>query len=266
MLKQRILTAIILIPCFLLLLFFLPPTGFLLLTALMVVAASSEWSRLMGLSTRKARLVYVILTVLLGAIVLFLPAMTVIGIGAVWWLVAVVLLFLYPRPASPLWQKGLIGWLVLLPCWVAVNYIRNQPEGLPALLFLLVLIWGADSAAYFVGKAWGKHKLAPKISPGKSIEGAIGALVFGLIWCAIVLYFFHINVEPSVWIGSILLTLLTVVFSIIGDLFESMMKRAVNIKDSGSILPGHGGVLDRIDSLTAAAPVFVLFAWWLSRG
>jgi phosphatidate cytidylyltransferase len=146
-----------------------------------------------------------------------------------------------------------------VPCWVAINYIFIQHEGRLALLFLFILIWGADSAAYFVGKKWGKHKLAPQVSPGKSIEGMMGALVFTILLAIITQLLCRIPLER--WHWGILLSLLTVIFSIVGDLFESMLKRNAGIKDSGNILPGHGGLLDRIDSLTAAAPVFAFGSW-----
>ena len=152
---------------------------------------------------------------------------------------------------------SLIGVLVLMPCWAAVNFVRNQNDnGLALLLFLLVLIWGADSSAYFVGKKWGKTSLAPRVSPGKTMAGAGGALLFLLIYSLAVLI--ACSVPYALWPWVLTLAFVTVIFSIIGDLFESVMKRQVGVKDSGKIFPGHGGLLDRIDSLTAAAPVFAL--------
>jgi phosphatidate cytidylyltransferase len=151
-----------------------------------------------------------------------------------------------------------MGAFVLVPCWASINYIRNQDEGPLGLLFLFVLIWGADSAAYFVGKKWGTKRLAPYVSPGKSWQGLMGALLVSTLIVLTTLWL--CNVPFPIWPWAIVLSLVTVLFSIVGDLFESMIKRQAKVKDSGKLLPGHGGVLDRIDSLTAAAPIFVLGA------
>jgi phosphatidate cytidylyltransferase len=166
---------------------------------------------------------------------------------------------MYPR-GSNYWAKstlmrGIIGVFVLVPCWLALNYIRNQSDGIYALLFLLILIWGADTTAYFVGKKFGRTKLAPQVSPGKTVVGLYAALICTFIIACIALLICQIPLR--FWFGGILISLITVFFSIIGDLTESMLKRAAKLKDSGQILPGHGGLLDRIDSLTAAAPIFV---------
>ena len=190
---------------------------------------------------------------------MFVPVPLSLVIAFVWWLAASVIVFLYPR-GTRVWQsvsvRGIMGWFVLLPCWAAINFIRAQENGIAMLLFLFVLIWGADSCAYFVGKKWGKTKLAPSVSPGKSLEGVAGALVFSLLLTLII--FIFANVPTSQWPFVIVLSLATVLFSILGDLLESVMKRYVGVKDSGNLLPGHGGLLDRIDSLTAAAPIFAL--------
>ncbi len=149
-----------------------------------------------------------------------------------------------------------MGLMVLIPCWLAINFIRNIPEsGIYILLYLFVLIWGADSGAYFAGKLWGKTKIAPKVSPGKTWEGLGGALIVTLIITLGTLYGVH--TPYRLWAFVCLITVVTILFSVAGDLFESMLKRNAGLKDSGRLLPGHGGILDRIDSLTAAAPVFL---------
>ena len=152
--------------------------------------------------------------------------------------------------------RGIMGILVLMPCWLALNFIRVLPSGEMILLALFVLIWGADTGAYFAGKKWGKHKIIPQVSPGKSWEGLAGALLTTvlLVFCLLTALKFP---PADIWV-LLLLSLVTVLFSVLGDLFESMLKRKVDLKDSGTILPGHGGILDRIDSLTAAAPIFAL--------
>ena len=145
---------------------------------------------------------------------------------------------------------------MLVPSWMALVSIRQQPDGDVFLLMLLLLVWGADIGAYFAGKTWGKKKLAPKVSPGKTMAGFWG----GVGSCVAIAVGFVIYLELSVLDGFYLVVLSVIagLASVLGDLFESMLKRQRGIKDSSKLLPGHGGVLDRIDSITAAAPMFVL--------
>lgn len=265
MLKQRIITALVLIPLFLAVLFYAPPREFLLFTALVTLAGAWEWSRLAGIKRAAGRFLYLLLILLLGFNAIFVPLHYILIAGGVWWPLAFALVLLYPR-FSKRWSRGfvwrsLMGIFVLIPCWVAINYIRNQEDGIYALLFLFVLIWGADTAAYFVGKKWGRVPLARRVSPGKTVQGAIGALVFTFLITLGALVLCH--TPYAVWPWGVLLSMLTVVFSMVGDLFESALKRQAGVKDSGNLLPGHGGIMDRIDSLTAAAPVFALGAWFL---
>jgi phosphatidate cytidylyltransferase len=267
MLKQRIITAIILIPIFLFLLFTLTPPWFLFLMSLVTVGAAWEWTNLMQLQTLVARLIYVFLMVfmLMGAI--FVPVPLMLMVAVIGWVIAIPFIFLYPR-LNYCWNKGviirgLLGFFVLIPCWAALNFIRNQRDGIWALLFLFVLIWSADSAAYFVGRKWGRIKLAPAVSPGKTWEGFAGAIVFSAILVLAVLWM--TQAPQSTWVPGVVLSLITVMFSVLGDLFESMLKREASLKDSGKLLPGHGGLLDRIDSLTAAAPLFALGGWVLGQ-
>lgn len=266
MLKQRLITAAILIPITLAILFFSSPPVFCLITALLVLAAGWEWTSLMQLDYTGFKIGYLILMAVLMVMFLFIPTPLIFFASLLWWLFALVLVLTYPR-GSGFWGKsvvikGVMGALVLLPCWVAINYIRNEANGTSILLFLFVLIWGADSAAYFAGKKWGKTKLSPTVSPGKSVQGLFAALLFAVVITLVVLF----TEQPGlqIYIFSVLLALVTVLFSILGDLFESMLKRIVGVKDSSNILPGHGGILDRIDSLTAAAPIYALGSLVLS--
>lgn len=268
MLKYRIITALILIPLTLAVLFLLPPLAFFIMSTLLIFGCAWEWSRLMGLEAKIARVIY-LLFMLSGMIwASFFVPMKIIFIAAfVWWILATVLVLLYPR-LSECWGRGvfwrgLMGFMVLIPCWGAINALRNFPHGAYTVLFLFVLIWGADTAAYFVGKKWGSTKLAPLVSPGKSRQGFFGAILFTTLIALIALSIAHIPL--AVWPFALLLSLVTVLFSVVGDLFESMMKRQIGLKDSGSLLPGHGGLLDRIDSLTAAAPIFVLGGLMLGK-
>jgi phosphatidate cytidylyltransferase len=179
--------------------------------------------------------------------------------AAVFWLVVVpISLFMHRSARGPLFTS-ITGFLVLLPTWLALTHLRSIHPYL--LLALVMTVWIADSAAYFAGKAFGRHKLVPEISPGKTWEGVGGALVavalYGFVLCK--LLGFDYWLIPGLWMLTIM--------SIIGDLFESLLKRNVGIKDSGSILPGHGGILDRIDGLTAMLPIatfYILFPLYVS--
>ena len=260
MLKQRLLTALVLIPLILALLWYLPATPFLWVTTFIIVVAAWEWSSLMQLQNRISRGCYVGLVLVALYAALFLPTLIVFLASLLWWLVALVLLLLYARGIcfwnrGP-WLRGIMGILVLIPCWMALKAMRMDAYGLYALVYLLLLIWGADSAAYFVGRQWGTLKFAPRISPNKSVQGVIAALV--MAGCLALLGAYFMAIPYALWGWGLLLSVLTVIFSIMGDLFESMLKREAGVKDSGHLLPGHGGFLDRIDSLTAAAPIYVV--------
>ena len=144
------------------------------------------------------------------------------------------------------------------------GYALDNYHGLFLLLYAFVLVWAADSGAYFAGRAFGKHKLAPKVSPGKTWEGVVGGLCTAAILAFIFMYFFEATLlgQRSVS-GFVLLSVATVAISVLGDLTESMFKRESGIKDSSQLIPGHGGVLDRIDSLTAAVPFFAYFYFFV---
>jgi phosphatidate cytidylyltransferase len=157
-----------------------------------------------------------------------------------------------------------IGLLVIVPCWIAIIELRNNFEQGPYLvLFLVALIAVADSTAYFGGKKWGRNKLAPQVSPGKTWEGVISGLLGVSIFSFICAFAFEfLNDDWQAIVAFIIICVVTAITSVLGDLSESMFKRQVGLKDSGKILPGHGGVLDRVDSLTAAAPLFAVCLWF----
>jgi len=166
-------------------------------------------------------------------------------------------------------MRGIAGLLTLIPLWLALNTLRSAQYaesthfGSVLILVVLGIVWSADVGAYFTGKSFGKHKLMPKVSPNKTIEGLAGGVVASIIF---VLAFCHFTgVDFAVWPIYAVMTAFIALFSAVGDLLESMFKREAGLKDSGRCLPGHGGILDRIDSLTAAAPMFVMcYAWTLS--
>lgn len=263
MLKQRVITAFILIPLVLFILFLSTAKAFAFFTSLLVLGAAWEWSNLMELKRLYARVIYIVLmcVAIFAVCNVYIP--TILLIAFIWWCFASLLVGIYPQ-GGLFWRKsifwrGLMGFFVLIPSWVALNFIRAQSDGVYALLFMFILIWGADTSAYFVGKKWGKHKLAPHVSPGKSLQGFAGALIFSI--CLAIVLLLYSKAPISMWIWGILLSLITVIYSVMGDLFESMLKRQAGLKDSGKLLPGHGGLMDRIDSLTAAAPIFAYGAW-----
>jgi phosphatidate cytidylyltransferase len=267
MLIKRIFTGIILISLTLAALFYLPPPWFCVVTGIVSLGAAWEWTHLMELKSVVARIIYVLMAAVIFVWISFLPVLKIFAAASVWWLFAVLLLIAYPR-FSAWWSKrvaarGMMGLFVIAPCWAAVNFVRDQSNGIYSLLFLFALVFGADTAAYFAGKIAGKHKLAPLISPGKTWEGCIGAFLFAILLACFVLW--HFNIPTPIWLPAVLLAMVIVAFSIVGDLFESMMKRNAGLKDSGALLPGHGGLLDRIDSLTAAAPIFVFGGLMLGR-
>ncbi|HIG36359.1 MAG TPA: phosphatidate cytidylyltransferase [Oceanospirillaceae bacterium] len=262
MLRSRIATALVLAPLTLGAVFFLPHQAFALFMALVVLMGAWEWTAMMRLVSRSQRTVYV-LTVLFAIVVLQkLMAQYqqwVFAVAAGWWLVATLLVVKYPR-FSKLWcrrpSKGLVGLFILVPTWAAMVSIRQMDQGPWLMVYLFLLVWGADTGAYFAGKRFGKRKLMPRVSPAKSWAGVGGAVATVLLVSALVQPYLHFAKDMSL---SIYLLAVVVLFaSVIGDLTESMFKRQCGIKDSGSILPGHGGIMDRIDSLTSAAPVFAL--------
>lgn len=268
MLKLRVLSALVLIPLFLLLLLKASPGVFCIVTAVIVLIGAWEWSFFMGITTFPYSLLYpfFMLFILIAALLLSIP--NILYVASIWWIAASILVMYYPK-GSALWGQGMIlragmGVLVLVPCWLALNFIRNVHSSGPYILFFLFfLIWSADTGAYFVGRQWGKHKLAPLVSPSKTWEGLGGALICSLLIALLGLYYFQIPVAS--WPAALLLSLMTVLFSVFGDLFESMLKRNVGLKDSGNLIPGHGGILDRMDSITAAAPIFAVGTMWIGK-
>jgi phosphatidate cytidylyltransferase len=258
-LKQRLLTALILATLVVTSVLLLPSAWFGGVLLLFILLGAWEWG---GLLFRPAgQSAYCLLIVgLIGMAWRFLDypvfiRSTTLG-ACLFWLYVLLCLWRYalnPYTSSTL-AWAMAGLMTLLPLWVILMELHSSTGLGPAyVLFLLVLVAAADSSAYFAGRRWGRHKLAPRLSPGKTREGAVGALVATLVVAPAGAALLGIGA----WLPFLLICLVTTVFSIIGDLFESMLKRQHTAKDSGVLLPGHGGLLDRMDSLTAAAPVFL---------
>ena len=263
MLKTRILTATGLLFLFLIGLFYLSPVFWMTLLLAIAVIGSWEWSKLSKFSLRGS-IFYLIFTALIGGELLFILSRVTIAnpyTTQFIWLYAITLGFwLLVVPYSLKFNYtirnpvllALMGWLLLLPTCLALFQLRAIDPLL--LLSFMAAIWISDSAAYFTGRKFGKHKLAPSISPGKTWEGVVGALtavfIYALIWGYLVE-----DKTQIILLAPLLLIL--VILGIIGDLFESLIKRQAGVKNSGNILPGHGGILDRIDALTSTLPVAI---------
>ncbi len=272
MLKTRIVTALVLLALVLPSLFFLPQAYWALLVALFIGVAAWEWGGLLGFDQTKRVLTGAAQAMLCAAAVLLDPA-AIDGALSLWVMVSYGIAALFWCAVIPFWLRAkwklphglpglLVGLVVLFPTWLALVQLRVTGPGV--LLAIMATVWMADIAAYFSGKTFGKHKLAPTISPGKTWEGALGAGV-GVILYGIVLRlaFSFAPVGLPLWmLGLLALTAI----SIMGDLYESMLKRQAGIKDSSNVLPGHGGVLDRIDSLTSTLPVVALLWLLVARG
>lgn len=262
-LAQRVLTAAALI-AFLLPAFLLLPKAFGVgLITLFVLGAAWEWAAFLRLQGTGPRLLYAV-TIGVAAIATtllvprFVPVTAVAALSMAWWLAAFVLILRFPVPLGRATAFG-AGFVVLLPAWLSlVALLYTDVAGRRLLLLALAMIWAADVGAYLTGRRFGRVKLAPNVSPGKTWEGVIGGLACaGLAAAAGALALGHAP-APAIALG-----LSVGAISVIGDLTVSMFKRSVGVKDSGNLFPGHGGVLDRVDSLTAAAPLFVLEAGWL---
>ena len=249
----------------------LPTFWFAVLIAAFALVGAWEWSALAGWPSAGRRIVYCAAStlVLLGAAWLLQSqggAWAVLLAGLVWWLVALawVVRFQQGLPVVALdypLVRLIVGWLILAPAWGAMVHLHSVAESGPQMvLYLVFLIATADSAAYFVGRRLGSRRLASNVSPGKSLEGVAGALL-AVTMLAIAV---SVLLGLAAPLGFVCLSLITVLVSILGDLTESVFKRRAELKDSGSIIPGHGGILDRIDSVTAAAPIFVLGTFWQS--
>ncbi|SHE64353.1 phosphatidate cytidylyltransferase [Modicisalibacter ilicicola DSM 19980] len=264
MLRQRILTALVLIPLALLGLFGLTGGAFASFTGAIVLLAAWEWANLSGFERFGPRLAYVLILViamLVGWHTQLVMATWPLWIALLGWLVSLYWIATYPESVKQ-WSRPslrlLAGLWVLLPCWV--GFVQLRASGAEWLLYVLLMVWLADIGAYFAGRRFGRRKLAPRVSPGKSWEGVYG----GMVATALLAIGFAVALELSLGrgLGLMVTTLVVTLASVLGDLLESMFKRLRGIKDSGGLLPGHGGVLDRIDSLTAAVPLFALFRLW----
>lgn len=267
-LQKRIITAAILAPSLIAAILWLPPMVVSVLLGIIVAIGAWEWSGFVQLDSNIQRYIYSGLLIVCMVLCYWIPLEWIIVIAVLWWICAIYMVVTYPRYTVMGPQnfhiRAMAGFLVLIPAWKTLTVLLElRGSGTYMVLYILILMWVADSGAYFAGRRFGKTKLAPAVSPGKTWEGVIGALVLSAIFT-----FMYAKWSGAQTFNSsvlILLGMVTVMMSIVGDLLESLFKRQAGIKDSGSIFPGHGGVLDRIDSLTAAAPVYVAGLWLAER-
>ena len=267
MLKLRVATAVVLLVLFLLALFALPAFGWVAFVMVVVLQGASEWSKLAKLDSTKASLFWgLTLAMLLGLAwfdanhssgqqaLLHLP---IYAVSALLWLFIVpTLLMTGWKVVEQPWLMALVGWAVLIPTGLAMLDLRAINPWI--LLFVMGLVAAADISAYFAGRKFGKHKLAPSISPGKTWEGVAGAMLGVSIYIVAVWRFSPDLSQHEVLPGLLLASWWWVGLAVIGDLFESAIKRQAGVKDSGALLPGHGGLLDRIDALTSTLPLAAL--------
>jgi phosphatidate cytidylyltransferase len=257
-LRKRVLTAVVLGAVLLAIVLWLPAGATVGVVTLLVLAGAWEWSAFLLLGTPALRSAYVLLVaaLLLGAWRISATPEgrdLLLTVAVLWWLTALLWIAFAPRRVSP-WSAAAAGVLALVPAWLALVRLRLAlPHGAQWVLFALLLVWVADSGAFFFGRRFGRIRLAPEVSPGKTWEGVLGGIAASAVVAIAGSLWFHVPLA-----AFLPLCLTAVGFSIIGDLTESLLKRFAGMKDSGHVFPGHGGVMDRIDSLTGAAPVLLL--------
>jgi phosphatidate cytidylyltransferase len=272
MLKQRIITAIILFVLFLAAVFTLPEMGWTVLIAVIFCLAATEWARLSKMTTNGV-ILYSAVTIILMLATLWLDNRMATGmvteavpVPHLLWYGASVLMWVLIVPAwmilgwhpRNLWTMGVVGLVVLIPTGLAIIDLHSVNPSPWWMLFAMSVVWLADTAAYFSGRKFGKHKLAPAISPGKTWEGVLGALLFVTIYVSVIGVSTNLIKGISMFVGMLIVSWIWVALSVMGDLFESAIKRQAGVKDSGTLLPGHGGLLDRIDALTSTLPFVAL--------
>lgn len=268
MLKLRVITAIVLLLLFLFALFALPVFGWNVLVVAVVLQCAFEWSRLSRFTSRIANIFLALTLAIMLGLVWFdaqhsadqqaFVHLPVYLVSALLWLVIVpTWLMMGWKVANP-YLMALVGWAVLIPTGLAMIDLREASPSPWILIFVIGLVAAADISAYFAGRKFGKNKLAPSISPGKTWEGVAGAMLGVSVYVVLVWSFSPYFSQRELLPALLLASWWWVVLAVIGDLFESAIKRQAGAKDSGALLPGHGGLLDRIDALTSTLPVAAL--------
>ena len=258
MLKTRVITAVVALLILGIVLFVIPSRLAEAVIAVVVLAGAWEWSAFLRVSTPPVRATFVfVIGIAIVTLYSLMPQYFGLTLQAacVWWFAAFLWILFYPTPI-PEPVRWIAGTLVLVPMFVAL--VQLYRIGAEVLLFALLIVWAADGGAFFAGKSFGRVKLAPNVSPGKTWEGVFGGLTVVAALAAVVAYW--MDIRPGVLLPF---CLAVAALSIVGDLTVSMFKRTAGLKDSGKLFPGHGGILDRVDSVAASAPLFALGVGWL---
>ncbi|MBU0744091.1 MAG: phosphatidate cytidylyltransferase [Gammaproteobacteria bacterium] len=271
MLIKRIITAVILGSLIMIGVIYLPPIGVSLLALSIVLIGAWEFSGFFSKWTLIVRISFLLTLIAISFLTQLLPVLPILILGTLWWLIAPYFLWRYSSAKDNCFTKlvwqWLLGIMIFIPCWLGIVIIYRN-FGMEFLFYLLATVCAMDIGAYFTGRLWGKHLLASEISPKKTFEGVWGGVFAALLIAIAGVLWLKFNLIKSTGIGVdfsnlssisfVMLTLVACLWSVVGDLFESMLKRQAGVKDSGGLLPGHGGVYDRVDSLTAAIPIFAL--------
>jgi phosphatidate cytidylyltransferase len=272
-LATRILTAVVLIPAVLAALFLLPPLAWACVALAIIALGAVEWARLVGMSSA-VRNAFVAAIVAIGVVLIYLASarewsdaivLALCGVASLFWIFVAPPWVINRWPTQGKLAMAIVGLVVLLGAWMAIVQLQARSPWL--VLAAMAIVWIADTAAYFSGRALGKHKLAPMVSPGKSWEGVFGAWIAVAIYAALLVRFagdagLRLDVTPLAIAAWIVFVVALAAISVVGDLFESLLKRHAGVKDSGTLLPGHGGILDRTDALLAAMPIAAGAAQW----
>jgi phosphatidate cytidylyltransferase len=270
-LKQRVITALIMAGLFLAVIVYLPLPGLALVFGVLISLGAWEWSSLAGWQKPATRAAYVLL-IMAALVILYRycgmgdqplreKVQPLLGLACLWWSFALLWVKGYPASAvlwRSLFMRSAMGLLILVSGWMSAVYLLSFPQGGLLMVVLVIVVASADIGAYFTGKRFGRHKLAVLVSPSKTWEGFWGG-VAACTLLAVLLWYFLPGRAAHIGLASVVVVVvMTGLVSVVGDLTVSMVKRESGVKDTGSLLPGHGGVLDRLDSLCAAAPVFAL--------
>ncbi|MGE3919380.1 MAG: phosphatidate cytidylyltransferase [Gammaproteobacteria bacterium] len=271
---QRVLTALVLIPIIVAIVIYATPILFAIISMIFLLMASKEWLDMMNIKPLMLRIAYMGLLILIAKILYqtsfvtdLLATKLLLSAALIWWILAFFSILQYSRHPQLFIMNpyflAILGLFVLMFSWFGLMCLRVQINGPLLILYLFVLTWCADIGAYFSGRFWGKKKLLVTVSPNKTWVGLCGGLVLGLIWVLLAPKVLSLSIaQYSLWI---IWSTFTLLISVVGDLFISVLKRSHHLKDTGSLLPGHGGVLDRIDSLLATIPVFTFGILYVLR-
>ncbi len=264
MLKQRFLTALILVPLVLFAIYYANSWIFISIVLLLLLACAYEWSLLIPLKSLTLKLIFITALLAMTWLTHYFYTYWLLA-GVVFWGLIILAILSYPKSQAIWgysWIVFLTGLLVLSLFGQSMFNLYYHDLGRDLIVYLLFLVWASDIGAYFAGKQWGKHKLIPLVSPGKTVEGAAGGFILSMLIALGGHYFFQ-PVNTGRWF---LIAIIVSVISVFGDLFISMLKRRSKVKDTGNLLPGHGGILDRLDSLIAALPLFNCGLIYLAPG